>query len=84
MAVVKRPKRNLKNSEEKKAEAFINGAGVGTGKGEEDEAEGGKKPILVRIAPELLERITKAARRLGISRAAFIVSSAARELERMD
>jgi hypothetical protein len=82
MAVVKRPKRNLKDSKEKKAEAFINGAG--TGKGGGDEATGGKKPILVRIAPELLERITKAARRLGISRAAFIVSSAARELEHME
>jgi hypothetical protein len=82
MAVVKRPKRNLKDSDEKKAEAFINGAG--TGKGEGDEPAGGKKPILVRIEPELLERISKAARRLGISRAAFIVSSAARELERME
>jgi hypothetical protein len=82
MAVVKRPKRNLKDSDEKKAEAFINGAG--TGKGEGDESAGGKKPILVRIEPELLERISKAARRLGISRAAFIVSSAARELERME
>jgi predicted HicB family RNase H-like nuclease len=72
----------LKDSEEKKAEAFINSAG--TGKGGGDEAVGGKKPILVRIEPELLERITKAARRLGISRAAFIVSSTARELERME
>jgi hypothetical protein len=82
MAIAKRPKRNLNDSEEKKAEAFINGAG--TGKGGEEEAAGGKKPILVRIESELLERITKAAKRLGISRAAFIVSSTVRELERME
>jgi hypothetical protein len=82
MAIVKRPKRNLKDSDDKKAEAFINGAG--TGKDGGDEAAGGKKPILVRIEPELLARIAKAAKRLGISRAAFIVSSAARELERME
>jgi hypothetical protein len=82
MAIVKRPKRNLKDSDDKKAEAFINGAGTGKDRG--DEAAGGKKPILVRIEPELLARITKAAKRLGISRAGFIVSSAARELERME
>jgi len=80
MAIAKRPKRNLTDSDEKKAAAFINGAG----KGGEEEAAGGKKPILVRIEPELLERITKAAKRLGISRAAFIVSSTVRELERME
>jgi predicted transcriptional regulator len=39
---------------------------------------------MIRIDPELLARIDKAARRLGISRSAFIVSSAAKELERME
>jgi hypothetical protein len=39
---------------------------------------------MIRVDPELLARIDKAARRLGISRSAFIVSSAAKELERME
>lgn len=80
MAIAKRPNRNLSDSPEKRAEAFINGAGKPLMEG----AASGKKPLLVRMEPELIERIDRAAKRLGISRAAFIVSSAARELERME
>lgn len=80
MAIAKRPKRNLSDISEERAEAFINGAG----KSEIEETSTRKKPFLVRMDQELIERIDKAAKRLGISRAAFIVSSAARELERME
>jgi predicted transcriptional regulator len=38
---------------------------------------------MIRIPPELLKRIDEGARRLGISRSAFIVQSAAEKLERM-
>lgn len=50
----------------------------------EEEAENGKKQVIVRVEPELIKRMDKAAKRLGISRAAFIVSSAAEKLERME
>ncbi len=80
MAIVKSPKRIRSVSVERKAEAFISGAD----RLAEDDREENKKPTMIRIAPELLQRIDKAARRLGISRSAFIVSSAARELERME
>ncbi len=42
------------------------------------------QPTMIRIDPDLLERIDKGAKRLGISRSAFIVSSAAEKLERMN
>lgn len=80
MAIAKRPKRNPSDISEQRAEAFINGAG----KVAVEEAAPPKKPTLIRIDPDMLERIDRAAKRLGISRAAFIVSSVARELERME
>jgi hypothetical protein len=46
--------------------------------------EQNKKPIMIRVAPMMLERIDRAARRLGISRSAFIVSSTAIRLENME
>ena len=39
---------------------------------------------MVRFPPELLTRIDRAAKRLGLTRSAFIVSSAAERLERME
>jgi len=41
------------------------------------------KPTIIRIDPDLLKRIDGGAWRLGISRDAFIASSAAEKLERM-
>jgi hypothetical protein len=49
-----------------------------------EERDSNKKPIMVRVDPEMLKRIDRAAKRLGISRSAFIVSSAAERLERME
>jgi len=48
------------------------------------ERDANKKPTMIRVDPDLLERIDRGAKRLGISRSAFIVSSAAEKLERMD
>ena len=93
MAIAKNPKRKINAANivdrEKEAEAFISGAGQGRPESVETqqtvvEAEPNKKPIMIRIDPEILQRIDKAAKRLGISRSAFIVSSAAERLERME
>jgi predicted HicB family RNase H-like nuclease len=80
MAIAKNPKRNQPAVTEKQAEAFISGAGQQTS----DERDQNKKPIMVRIDPDILQRIDRAAKRLGISRSAFIVSSAAERLEKME
>jgi hypothetical protein len=81
MAIARNPKRNTQAVGDKRAEVFISGAG-------EQPANGGrdpnKKPTMIRIAPDMLVRIDRAAKRLGISRSAFIVSSAAEKLERME
>ena len=80
MAIAKNPLRNLKPAAEKQAEAFISGA-VQPATESRDE---NKKPTIIRVDPELLQRIDKGAKRLGISRSAFFSSSAAEKLERMD
>jgi hypothetical protein len=83
MAIAKRPQRNnapgVGIHADAKAEAFIAGAG----KQPIDSSEG-KKTVILRIEPDLIQRFDRAAKRLGISRAAFIVSSAVKELERME
>jgi hypothetical protein len=80
MAIAKNPKRNTDTSTDRQAEAFISSAGQQL----TDERDPNKKPIQVRIDPDILTRIDRAAKRLGISRSAFIVSSAAEKLERME
>jgi Ribbon-helix-helix protein, copG family len=76
MAIAKNPKRNPKVAAERHAEAFISGAGA--------REHANKKPIVIRIDPELLQRIDRGAKRLGLSRSGFIVSAAAEKLERME
>jgi hypothetical protein len=80
MAIAKNPKRSLPASHDREADAFISGAGATAAAA----GEPNKKPIMVRIDPDLLRRIDRAAKRLGISRSAFIVSSTAERLERME
>jgi hypothetical protein len=84
MAIAKRPNRaNASGAAlhaDEKAEAFIAGAGKPPA-GETNEV---KKTVILRIEPDLIQRFDRAAKRLGISRAAFIVSSAVKELERME
>lgn len=96
MAIAKNPQRNrsitIEKSVEEQAEAFISGvsgtdgSGAASGAAESgrEEQGGNKKPIMVRVDPEILVRIDRAAKRLGISRSAFIVSSAVERLERME
>jgi len=82
MAIAKNPKRNHSATPERAAEAFISGAGQQPERANEHDQN--KKPTMIRIAPDLLERIDRGAKRMGLSRSAFIVSSAAEKLERMD
>ncbi len=87
MTITKNPKRVTTAASEEKALAFISGAGteqktdraVAAG-----DADQNKKPIMIRVDPYLLGRIDRAAKRLGISRSAFIVSSSAIRLEGME
>ena len=81
MAIARNPKRNQSAAPDRAAEAFISGAR------QPEPANGrdaNKKPTMIRIDPDLLVRIDRGAKRLGISRSAFIVSSAAEKLERME
>ncbi|MBM4257965.1 MAG: ribbon-helix-helix protein, CopG family [Deltaproteobacteria bacterium] len=82
MAIVKNPKRNIKPKAEREAQAFI--ANAGTNQITDELRKQNKEPIMIRIDPDLLRRIDHAAKRLGISRSAFIVSSAARQVESME
>lgn len=85
MAIAKNPKRSATGVSEQDAQAFISGAGKGaTAAAPQTDDRQNKQPIMVRIAPEMLARLDRAAKRLGISRSAFIVSSAAERLERME
>jgi hypothetical protein len=81
MAIAKNPLRNTPAAPDRQAEAFISGAGV---KPTEAMPRVNRKPTMIRIPPAILERIDTGAKRLGISRAAFIVQSAAEKLERME
>jgi len=83
MAIAKNPLRNTPPASDRQAEAFISKAGQGTGPREEPD-QANKKPTVIRIPPDLLTRIDRGAKRLGISRSAFIVQSAAEKLERME
>ncbi len=81
MAIAKNPLRNTPPTSDRQAEAFISKAGQGP-RDEPDQAN--KKPTIIRVPPDLLTRIDRGAKRLGISRSAFIVQSAAEKLERME
>jgi hypothetical protein len=82
MAIAKNPKRKPSVDMDREAEAFISGAGQKPQI--EEQRRQNKKPMPIRIDPDMLQRIDRAARRLGISRSAFIVSSVAERLERME
>lgn len=81
MAIAKNPKRIVKNGGERDAQAFISGA---EHRPKDEQSKQNKEPIMVRIDPDLLRRIDHAAKRLGISRSAFIVSGAAKQVESME
>jgi predicted HicB family RNase H-like nuclease len=79
MAIAKNPLRNIQAKNEQQAQAFISRTGAQPAEAVHEN----RKPTMIRIPPDLLKRIDTGAKRLGISRAAFIVQSAAEKLERM-
>jgi hypothetical protein len=80
MAIAKNPDRNRKP--ERKAEAFIGAAGKGT---DELSAHENKKPIMIRLDPQLRARIDKARAKLGgMSVSAFLAQGAVEKLDRME
>jgi predicted HicB family RNase H-like nuclease len=73
MAIAKQGEMN----KEQQARNFVKKAGKET-------QQENKKPMLVRFEPETMERIAIAAKRLNLSRSAFVASSTVRELERLE
>ncbi len=90
MAIAKNPKSNFSAVsnvvDEEKADAFVKAAGQppATDENPKETTPTNKKPIMVRVDPELLKRFDQGAKRLGITRSAFLVSSAAEKLEKME
>ena len=82
MAITKNPKRNQKDipavNEEQAAEAFIAQAGKAPTQ-ESDEAK--KTPVMIRFDRDLLKRVDIAAKRRGISRAAWVQFTLSRALD---
>jgi hypothetical protein len=72
LAIAPNPKRNTMTVSDSKAESFISGAG----KAEPEEVRG-RQRVLIGFPIELLTRIDTIARKKGISRAAYVVSSMA-------
>lgn len=86
MAIAKNPNRALDAAEKEKRElAFIaKNEAHAEAPAPQQSIDQNKKPTMIRIDPDMLIRIDRAAKRLGISRSAFIVSSTAEKLERME
>ena len=79
MAIAKNPDRTRKS--EQKAEAYIAAAG----KGSNGPAHENKKPIMIRLDPQLRARIDKACAKLGgMSVSAFLAQGAVEKLDRME
>jgi hypothetical protein len=82
MAIAKKPDSNqsLTNSKQITPEqkAFISGAKAA------ETPRQKSKPVMLRVEPETLERIDRAAKRVGLKRASFILSSAVERVDRME
>ena len=84
MVITKTTERPTGQTKEQQAEAFIKKAALAKPEPQpEDQPTPNKKPTMIRIPPDLIKRIDRGAKRLGITRSAFIVQSAAEKLERM-
>ena len=87
MAIAKKPNSNqmLSNSKQLTAEqqAFISNSQKSTETSEEEQ-DSKKVPVMLRIDPEVLRRIDRAAKSIGLKRAAFILSSAVERTNRME
>lgn len=80
MAIAKRPVSNRADIDK-----FISGAGdkaaAKPAKKPAPEKEPKREPVLIRVPPDLLQRIDEAAKQRGVSRAAWLVSVASRALD---
>lgn len=83
MAIASRPKRITSTDADQAASAFIAKAAALAPVPEIRPAQENRKPTMIRIPPHVLAKIDISARRLGISRSAFIVQSAVEKIESM-
>jgi hypothetical protein len=74
MPIAKKPHDNLEDIRERQVDAFIDGA-------EKKEKKGKRVPILLRVDPDILEKIDAAAKRKGIPRTAWILYHVGEALE---
>jgi len=74
MPIAKKPKDNLEDIRERQVDAFIEGAG-------KKEKKEKRVPILLRVDPDILEKIDAAAKRKGIPRTAWILYHIGEALE---
>jgi hypothetical protein len=74
MPIAKKPHDNLEDINERQVDAFIDGAG-------KQEKKGKRVPILLRVDPDILEKIDAAAKRKGIPRTAWILYHVGAALE---
>lgn len=82
MPISQNPRRNARTlDKERQAESFIAKAGTAS-PAESDDIT--LKPIMLRFPAHILQRIDREAKRLGITRTAFVVQSAVRELDRTE
>lgn len=83
MALAKKPDSNQmltdRNQITPEQKSFISGAKEG-----EAAPRQKSKPVMLRVEPEILERIDRAAKRVGLKRAAFILSSAVQRADQME
>jgi hypothetical protein len=85
MPISKNPKRKTAAKENERAiEALISQGGAPANVVEAAEEGGTLKPIMIRFPRHILGRIDLEAKRLGITRTAFIVQSTVRELDRAE
>ena len=77
MAIARNPKR-IRSASKSSTEAFISGAEQTASSRRRN-----KKPTMIRLDPALMERIDRGALQLGISRSAFIATSASEKLTDM-
>ena len=84
MAIAKRPgtqrQETPPHNDDAAAEAFIAKAGRATRAPQEAEDER-RKPVTMRYDPDILKRVDAAAKRLGISRSAYVHIALSRALD---
>lgn len=84
MPISPNPKRRTQPKEDERAiDALIAQGGAPASAPEAAEASA-LKPIMIRFPRHILSAVDTEAKRLGITRTAFIVQSAARELDRAE